>query len=607
MRSSVLLAGVMALCLTACGGGGVASTPSPAPAPGPGGTPTPSPAPVNTSLDNLQSDQTFASNATGFNADWDVSSGLALNGSASKSQIKISFDATTQSYTVQSGSRSQTFGKADEIKDSQRGEARYQNADGSELLTLVTTTYTSKKQNKFVGMGYWQSSTLTGGKQATELDVFVYGFPAPANALPTAGGATFLVDAFGAVSQPGMEPRAFFGSDKLYLDLTSGLYSTRIPVFEYSLNSISNASGGYILSQGQVTSANGFEGSLLYQNVKPDTLERYNFTGSLTGGFYGPEAQELGATFLASSGNGAVVGALTGQRDTSPAVTLALTNILSDTDLRLHFAQSTIARDSGQSPALRGSVGYVNDIPRLITLMPDGSFRFPNFSTGGEPITFGNALRAKTQKANFDSYEYFQAPSADYSFASGTMYLDMFKRGSANNQIQLTYSSFGIWHFPVTNGTYSNDLRYFAVFGLETPKHVLAGRRGTASYDGVVYGINGTSDGNRDVTGASSFTVDFGSQKFSGYLDLNALLAGGGSTALGRWTFSDAMSEGLLVQTRLYKNGDGGVADLPYNSILPVFFGPNGEEIGATFSIQNGMPSDLGSTAITGVTVAKRN
>ena len=63
-----------------------------------------------------------------------------------------------------------------------------------------------------------------------------------------------------------------------------------------------------------------------------------------------------------------------------------------------------------------------------------------------------------------------------------------------------------------------------------------------------------------------------------------------------------------FVPTGLYQNGTAGVVGAgQYNSIAPHFYGPDGEEIGATFAITSGWPGSADSTSIVGVTVAKRD
>src|SRR5690606_26106281 len=64
-----------------------------------------------------------------------------------------------------------------------------------------------------------------------------------------------------------------------------------------------------------------------------------NLTGNLSGRFYGPAADELGASFSASNSAGAtVVGSFTGQRGNGPPVNLVMTDLVTP---QVFFAQGS--------------------------------------------------------------------------------------------------------------------------------------------------------------------------------------------------------------------------------------------------------------------------
>jgi hypothetical protein len=326
----------------------------------------------------------------------------------------------------------------------------------------------------------------------------------------------------------------------------------------------------------------------------------------MVGNFYGPNAEEIGASFSARNNDGAAVtGSLTGRRDGSQQpVTLALTNIVTDTKLAINLADFATGTDTSLTPVFRGSGGYNLTEGGNIVRHIDGSV---SVTIGATPrtTTFTDADRSSIQEANFDSYDVML--EAEPFDSAGSVHLDIYKPGGSNQELALTYTSFGVWTKPYVNGTISSVRKEFLLYGIETPKGLLTYRTGTGAYDGVVYGATTTTDGTlEEVRGTSQFNVDFGAQTYAGSLELTAAAAGAAPAPLGVWTFGDKLTNGQMSQTALLKNGIGGVSDLQYNSINPRFYGPDGEEIGATFAIKNGYPGEVGATGIAGVTVAKR-
>jgi hypothetical protein len=595
---AALTASVASCALTACGGGGgVGSTPTP--------TASPSSPGSNSSLDALGVNQAFTTVAASERASFDTAKNVVINGSGALSSVQVSYDAASKSYTVATVGRSATFGLAAVQTAGQPGETRYvrSTSDGRDNLTLVVTPYTGHTPNKYVGLGYWQRSAVSGSTQNTTFDSFVYGFDTPPTGVPRSGSAGYVVDAFGLVTTPGKEPKAFSGTGTFDVDFLRGVFQTKALVAEYSLASDTYGSGGTILLQGagQVAAGNDFSGNVSYTGFDGTVA------GRMSGRFFGPTAQELGGSFAADSvGGGAVTGSLTGQLKSGAAVTLTVDNVVTDTAFGERFAEFSTASDTALFPVARGSMGYNGEEPGKLTVRKDGTvlLRLANSST--LEATFAATDRSSSQRANFTSYD--TIVPADGLTASGPVHFDLYRPGTGNTELALTYLGFGIWTRPFQNGTFSLTRKNFLVYGLETQAGLLSRRSGTASYAGVVYGATSAASGAvQDVGGTSRFDVDFAAQKYAGSLDLTAQPATGGTGSfLGTWTFANALTAGQMDQTPLVKEGAPNGNALPYNSITPRFYGPDGEEIGATFTIQRGFPGDSGTTAITGVTVAKR-
>ncbi len=591
------------LVLAACGGGGVNSTPSPAPAPAP--TPSPTPTPAQT-ISDLRTDQTFTTTNASVDTTFNLDSKGVVAATPLTGAVTVAYDAGSKCYRVSAHGQSQSFGPGAIIQAGNHpGETRYRTTSGSatDLLTLATTPYTGTTPNKHVGLGYWQRLQVTGSTQANSIDMFVYGFATPASAVPRSGAATYATDAFGLLTWPNQEPMVISGSGTFDVDLKSGAFRSSALVGEFSLASWNYAIGGQLVLQsgGTIGSGNSFAGNFSFTDLTG------TIGGDLQGGFFGPTAQELGASFSGRNAAGATLtGAMTGQLNPGAKTpSLVLGNIYSETVFPEYFAEFTAYYDTTLPRPFREASGAVVNLPGSVTLRPDGSaVVHPYLSHFGE-VTLDEAHRSAVQKPNFDSYDVLLAATATNLEAA--VHVDLAKRGSANGQIALTYTGYGAWTQATGNGTFSQTTKKFFVYGAETAPYMLAPRNGSASYSGIVLGTATTDGVLRDLDGTSSFNVDFGAQTYSGSLVLSAQTTTG-IEALGTWTFSDALARGMFNATSLNQSGVSRPGWLdPANRIQPHFYGPTGEEIAAPFSIVTGQPGAPGTLAVAGVAVAKRN
>lgn len=589
MRDFGVLPLVACVLLGACGGGGggVASAGSnPAGGGGTGTTPTPSPAPTNTSISSLTVSQTFASSAATTTTTINTSPASVASAASVRSTLQVRYDAGTRSYTVESQGRSQIFVPADARLNTVPGETGYAKSDGSvrDYLTLVTTPYSGGTSNRYVALGYWQRNTLSTNRQDTTFDSFVYGFETPAASVPRSGTANYVTDTLGFVTTPGKVPRAFTGAGTFDVDLALGIFAARASVLEYDLTSPETRSGGSIeyVAGGRLTSGNDFAGNFTYGGT--DT----HASGTLQGRFFGPGAEELGATFSADNALGAAVtGSFTGQRAAGAARSnLSLINLTAD---QLFYVRETnYTRQNGA-----GGVAFVNTYQGIaqMTLRPDGGVSF-NGAVSNVPYgSFTAADRVEDGRANFVTYQ----GTVDGKPAR----LSLYRPGAANTELQLTHASFGIWEGGSTSGYGAFNGKAYRAYGIETPRDLLSRRTGTAAYSGAVYatGVRGGSS-EFDVGGTSRFAVDFGAQRFSGALTLTDKAAN--AAEIGTWTFADTLSYGLPTNTALRSGADA------QGTIMPGLFGPDGEEIAASFLVQRDTQTPANALVITGATVAKR-
>ena len=613
--------------LSACGGGGggVSSTPTPAPS-----SVTPTPTPVSQNI-TLPPTSDLANVPAHANANYDLVANKVLDSDSAQGTLQVHYDAATHTYSLTSGARSATFGIPDihAGTGAVAGETRYvYTAAGgiSQYLTLAVKPYSGSRTNSYVGLGYWETIQVNNGKQNSQLDMFAYGFETSAAAVPKSGAASYDIDALALVAVPGQEPKALQGGGTLDVDFLSGSFLAQAYVDEYGLGASNTyGHGGNIVlhAGGHLASGNSFSGNVSYTGFLAANpgVSFSNVSGTIQGRFFGPNAEELGASFVAGNSDGAhVAGALTGQRNTTSPATLAISNLLADTTLNSRASELRVHFDTTSGVVFKDASGYAPDTwwqPGKVTLKLNGDVAVQTTYNVDPKATFTSADRSAVQKPNFTSFDTNKATQPSSS-EPATVHFDLYKIGKDNPELQLSYVGFGIWSQtytgsdPVyTHTTSRTDSYQYVLYGLETPKLLMAGRTGSASYQGVVYGNSVIGNGTlQEVGGTSRFNVDFGAQSYSGALDLTVGAVGGPKSTLGTWTFSDRLIDGQMGPTALSPNvATFNIPDA--NTINPRFYGPEGQEIGATFSIVRSMttPDIMGGyskISITGVTVAKR-
>jgi hypothetical protein len=586
--------------LAACGGGsgGVGSTPVPVvPTPTPSPTPTPPPTPANTLITDLKSNQTFPADNSTTTVTFDLAAKKTVTGQAAITPATITYDAANNSYTVATGSFSDTFAPADRQPDRFAGEAQYRKASGSNTnyLTLVTTPYTSGGSNKYVAMGYLQQNTVTGDRQDTKFSSFAYGLDTPAASVPRTGRATFAVDVFGLESIVGEEPHIFQGLGRFDVDFAAGQFSTTTILTNTGLITGQGVVGGGIelTGGGYLASNNGsFSGNVVFGSLNQ------RLSGSLVGRFFGPAADEIGATFAGSAPSGsAFSGAMTGRRETTYSpVNISFANLVAQ---QLFYGDSTMLSVAFPKPGTAATV-QVTDYPgglgtsvsnAQITGQAGGTVIFGTPTSGAPSGTFTPAMIVASNP-NFVAYE--------QTIAGQPTRVEFYKTGSANTQLALTYTSFATYQTTSSDAFRTYEDRVFAAYGFRTPFGALTNRTGSASYSGVAYGASASKTGIiSDLIGTQQFVLDFGSQNLSGTL---ALQAKSGLLDYGVFNFNG----------QLFTRTSAAVADISRSpgSLIGVmlinFFGPSGEEAGGPFRLV--VPDGVGAGhLINGVTAAKRN
>lgn len=250
----------------------------------------------------------------------------------------------------------------------------------------------------------------------------------------------------------------------------------------------------------------------------------------------------------------------------------------------------------GNGALITNSPSYVptfsvraDDVPMQLTETLTGSIKTVPGRSDLPYTTFTGADMVAPANPNFTSYS--QTSSGQ------TTTLDLYKPGSGNTELALTYLSFGRWTLVQPNAMTNDGAQLYFTFGIATSPAAIAARTGSAHYVGVAYGAAvDTLTQKYSVTGTSTFDVDFSHSTYTGGLALKGSGAAG-ITDFGNLGFSGTLTAGQSPVANLTANGT------TVGSIAPGFYGPNGEEIGGPFHAV--LMGGGKTTTIVGAAVAK--
>lgn len=226
--------------------------------------------------------------------------------------LTISYDATTQAYTVSDGVRSQTFEPGDfDPGKSSATLTTYTITSGNTTESLsLTKTGTGAGQTRYVAAGFWQRQVNGATSVDGRFEAFAYGIRTPDGALPRTGFASFDVSLLGAESF-GALVYALAGSGRVNASLESGAI---IGAGTYSKTNVATgaAEAGHVWGFAAFLSANSnnFDGQIALTSVAG--------RGELHGAFFGPAANEVGASFsYDNNSDRAAAGTIIGVRNST--------------------------------------------------------------------------------------------------------------------------------------------------------------------------------------------------------------------------------------------------------------------------------------------------
>ncbi|WP_416907673.1 MAG: beta strand repeat-containing protein [Polymorphobacter sp.] len=554
--------------LAACGGAGGGGPAVGRPAPPPAPTPTPS-----TSLLSLTASESFPTDAATGTVSVNRTT-QAATATAARSTVTIAFDQPSGGYTITAGARSITFLPSDTDAAQSNDDLLVlvkRNGTTTDSLTLTRGGTAGRFTFQYVGSGFWQRATENTNTVDGTIDAFVYGFPTAAAAVPRTGKGSYDVDLIGVISPD----QGITGSGQLEVLFDSGtiLISGNLDNTG-ALPQNSGFSGAAQLGAGR-----SFTGSFVL-----DALGE--FTGSVDGGFYGPQGQEVGGAFAVAQSDGRrAVGTITGRGGPQAA---------SNTSLRAQTVNDFYVGEGGRLQAtLSGASGSNTSA---------ASYSGLNAANGDFVVNYNAASQAYTVVAGNRS------ASGDVSGATTIERFGLldtqgaFTRTSAgfatNRYNELEYVAAARWFRQDGNGNNSDYLIDELAFGITTPNSALP-RTGEGGYAIGVFGTAADPDANNLMlfAGQGTLLANFG----SGAIMLNAGVnyaediqlsgvtpqtASGTLTGTATLSASSNAFDGSVTLTGL-GNYSGALSGS--------FFGPAAEEVGGGFSASDGAGRLVGS------------
>ncbi len=507
--------------------------------------------------------------------------------------FSVSYNAATQAYTVSAGNRSASGETASGTVSESFGLLDTQRAF---TITSPTGDSTSRYGNlDYVAAARWAKRTGVGANTEYLIDEMAFGIRTPLAAVPRTGEGGYAIGVFGTAADPDFRNLVLFaGQGTLRANFASGAITLNAGINyreDIFLSGVTaqRASGTLAGTATLASTDNSFTGSITLDGIG-------NYTGPITGNFFGPAAQEIGGGFSASDGNGRAVGSFVGLKDDGILASgQPLLNVPSPTS----FAPFANAKEDGVNRAPTGTaVTYSPDTKSYRVVVPT---EFLDLTT---PNNFDRDLLTAFGPANVLAGQTDASFTTNQVTANGKQITGrLFNPGPGNPTLALTYTSFIDITTTVLDqqGQPTNERqRLYLPFGVATSQ---AGqpRTGNATYDGVAFGNGRTATNNNlAVTGTSRLAVDFGSNSFTSTLNLT-------DTSNGQ-AFAAFNFQGQVATNGFFGNGN---PSPPLGQIGNAgvfqgnFFGPAAEEFGAVFDIIRDDAS--GRTFITGVTVGKRN
>jgi hypothetical protein len=510
---------------------------------------------------NLQNSEDFSNVAATGSASFPASGGSTAD--AALSTATIHYDLASDSYTITTSGRTQTFSPSDfSAADSNQFIDVFIKTNGSvtDSLTLTRPGTSGPLTYEFVGGAFWQRTDTGSSTTSGSLEAIAYGVATPDMSVPRTGRAEYSVDMLGVEATFG-GIFGIAGTGVTQVDFAEGVLVT------HGVSTLSISGSSRFSSEARLSSTeNSFAGVFRFTDFN-------QFNGNLQGQFFGPAAQEIGAAFhgVAVTGD-VVVGALIGRG-----------------------ATENTTNASVKTPTVNEF--FLGDAGRLVATL-DGSSGFNTTGTGFSASDATPDALIVNYDASSDAYTLIAPDRSQYflgSLNTGAKTESLLLTTPANTLDGFAYPTFSNLQSVATQqwfvGVSSNNQTQYTieplVYGIRTPDSALP-RTGSGDY---VIGMSGTA-ADDDFINLTNFT---------GFGFLNADFAAGDLTIEGQVRYlEDYILAGIRPRGEASGTfaGSGQISSTANSFIGPIsfsgigdysgqmvghFFGPAGEEVGASF------------------------
>lgn len=300
---TVILA-LTSLSLAACGGGGGGDG---------GGMTNPPPASGNSSLTNLTASETFSTTAGTISGR--LTSATSVDNVSSEqgdigNDVTVAYDVDADSYTVKvrqnNVSSTTAFLPADiNAGSSTANVTEYdRTVNGDDQTLLLFNPGNALADLSYVTYGAWQHQHQGTTTLDFDTSFFVFGIRTPSSEMPTSGTADYAaaIDGYWTDSS-GLS--ALNGSAALSADFGAGTVDGEFDISGTNVNTAATKAFDTFTGTADI-SDNTFSGALDGTNT--------NYSGDWDGGFFGPNAKEIGGSFRVKDGGNQAIGVFVGKK-----------------------------------------------------------------------------------------------------------------------------------------------------------------------------------------------------------------------------------------------------------------------------------------------------
>ena len=247
-----------------------------------------------------------------------TSSSLTLNTAANVAQVTYySNGSFAIAATVNGTTYSDTFAANTETRVDANSVSYNQNLTGSSTLISTVALYSpnaTASALQYTEFGVWTRDLSDGS--ATLGIPFAIGYETPAAGMPKTGSASYSGAALGT-GVIGSQPYDFEGSVVVSANFGTSAVSanfTNMQALQVSGTAVTSTPWNSFSSSAQIGSGtNGFSGTTSAA-ANGSSLSPSALSGSISGKFFGPAAQEIGGVWTLSGGNTAVLGSFGGKQ-----------------------------------------------------------------------------------------------------------------------------------------------------------------------------------------------------------------------------------------------------------------------------------------------------